>query len=127
MSAGVHLGRIAYSQGSRLRTVRESNGAFVEGEWVVTGDRDTERRLQIHKISPSQRRLLPEGMRVEDSAMITIHGPLRIEANALIGAAGPDRVLHDGYWWKVVGEVSWAPVGFYRYLAEREAKWREKP
>lgn len=127
MSAGVHLGRHAMGLGSRMVTVRRMTGTHIAGEWVVGGDSDTKRRLQIHKISPSDRKLLPESVRVEDSIRITANNPLRIEANHVEGAAGPDRVLHDGYWWKVVGETSWAPVGFLRYVGVREGKWREKP
>jgi len=69
---------------------------------------------------------MPEGMRTEDSISLITHGPLKVEQSAVNGAASPDRVLFDGYWWKVVGEKSWKPNGFRRYVAIREAKGRER-
>ena len=122
----VHLGRAAYAQGSAILTVRKSQGAYVGGRWEARGDHDEKRRLVARKISPSERKLLPEGMRTDDSITVLSNSGMKIEQSQVNGGASPDRVLFDGWWWKVVGEVSWAPLGFYRYVCVRESKGRDK-
>lgn len=119
------LGRVAHSLGTETVRVRHSQGTLVDGRWESTSDNDELIEVAPRPVSPSDRRLLPEGVRVSDSLTLLTRRPLTIESTSAGGAADPDRVLYDGWWWRVVGEKSWRPNGFYRYVAVRETPGSE--
>lgn len=125
---GPNLSRVLFSQGSIIVRVRSGTVAYVAGRAVETSDSDRTVRLAARPISPSDRKLLPEGIRVEDSSLFLTRPSvvLKTEHSQANGAAAPDRVLWDGWWWKIVGEKPWVPNGFRRYIAIREDKGRER-
>jgi len=125
MPPAPNLARAAFSQGSRIVKVRRSTGALIDGRWVVSGDHDSTIHAAVRPITPSLRKLLPEGRRTEDSITLLTRKTLTVERTSAGGAASPDRVFYDGWWWEVVGEKSWKENGFYRYVAVRETKGGE--
>lgn len=125
MAPAPNLARAAFSQGTRVVRLRHSTGVLVDGRWVVSPDDDEDLRAAIRPVSPSDRKLLPEGMRTSDAITLLTHRQLALEHTTAQGAVAPDRVLVDGFWWKVVGEKGWKQNGFYRYVAVRETKGGE--
>lgn len=125
MSPAPQMSGVIFSQGSRNVRVRRTTGSYVDGRWVERATDDEMVRAAVRPVSPSDRKLLPEGMRTEDSITLLVRAPLRIEHRSDTGASTADRVLVDGLWWRVVGEKSWSQSGFYRYVAIREPKGGE--
>lgn len=125
---GPNVSGILFSQGSRMVKVRSSQGATVAGRWVETPNSDREIRAVVRPISPSDRQLMPEGMRTEDSTVFLTRPnvTLVVEQNQANGGVGADRILNDGFWWRVVGEKPWVSNGFRRYVAIREDKGKER-
>ena len=126
--SGPNVSGILFSQGSRMVRVRSSQGALVAGYWKETANSDREIRAVVRPISPSDRRLMPEGMRTEDSTVFLTRPnvTLVVEASQANGGVAADRVLNDGVWWRVVGEKPWASNGYRRYVAIREEKGKER-
>ncbi len=128
MSPAPRMGRVAFSQGSRMVRVRSGTVTLVRGRAVETSDQDRMIRAVIRPISPSDRKLLPEGIRTEDSTVFLTRGTvaLKVEHSQTNGSAAADRILNDGWWWRVVGEKPWVPNGFRRYVAIREDKGKDR-
>ena len=118
-----NLSRILFRLGARVVRVRSGVGAYVAGRWVETSMSDRHVRAVVQPISPSDRRLLPEGMRTEDAITLFLRPAqtLAVEHSSTSGASSADRVLVDGRWWRIVGEKSWDRNGFREYVAIREA------
>jgi hypothetical protein len=128
MSPAPNLSRTLFSQGTRKLRVRQSLGAWVDGRWVETADNDRIVRMAVRPISPSDRKLLPEGMQTEDSSVFLTRAnqTLAVEQSQANGGTAGDRVWVDGWWWRVVGEKPWAASGYRRYVGIREIKGRER-
>jgi len=114
------MSRAVRSQGWYKLKVRRSGGEFIGPRWVEASREDLEIRMAPRPISPSDRRLLPEGMRTEDSLSVLTKVQLHIERGQANGG-GPDRIFYQGVWWRCVGEKPWTENGFRRYVAVRES------
>ena len=121
-----NLSAAAFSQGSQLVRVRRSFGTHINGRWVESADQDQMIRMAVRPISPSYRKLLPEGMQTEDSISFLTWEPLKVERSAANGGSAADRVFVEGWWWVIVGEKPWTPNGFRRYIGIREAIGRDR-
>lgn len=117
MSRSPQLGRTAMSVGSEMVMVRISRGAYVDGNWIESPDQDREVHAAPRPVSPSDRKLLPEGMRTMDALTVLTNEPLKVASNLSNGSTGGDRIFYEGVWWRVVGEKPWTRNGFRRYLA----------
>lgn len=124
-----NVGRALFALGSRRFRVRSGMGDYDPGgRWTETSDSDRMVRAVVRPISPSDRRLLPEGVQTEDSSIFLTRGSvvLKVERSVANGGAVADRVFVEGWWWRVVGEKPWVPNGFRRYLAIREDKGKTR-
>lgn len=126
MNGLLDMSGIVLANGRETLHVRRSTGALVDGFVEAGGSEDLEIEAAVHPISPSDRKLLPEGVRVEDALTVYTLEPFVHESTPGNGGRAPDQFFRGGAWWQIHGDSDWTASGngFVHSIAIRLDKSR---
>lgn len=125
--SSLDMSSVILADGAEVLTVRRSTGALVDGFVEAGGEVDRKVLARVQPISPSARKLLPEGVRVEDALSIFTLKPFAHEQNPENGAVAPDQFFRSGSWWQIDGDSDYTPqgAGYVHSIAIRVDKSRD--
>lgn len=125
--SSLDMSSIILADGAEVLHVRRSTGALVDGFFEAGGEEDVEIEARVQPISPSERRLLPEGVRIEDALSIFTLEPFIHEQSASNGGRAPDQFFRSGSWWQISGDSDYRPSGggYVHSIATRLDKSRD--
>jgi hypothetical protein len=125
--SSLDMSSIILADGAEILHVRRSTGALVDGFFESGGEVDLSVLARVQPISPSDRKLLPEGVRVEDALSVFTLDPFVHEQSPGNGGRSPDEFFRGGSWWQIRGDSDYRPSGggYVHSIATRLDKSRD--